>query len=34
MEEGNYILDKRYKILKKLGSGAFGELWKVEKKKD
>ena len=26
-------MDKRYKVLKKLGAGAFGELWKVEKKK-
>ena len=34
MEEGQWILDKRYKILKKLGAGAFGELYKVEKKKD
>jgi len=33
MEEGQDILDKRYKIVKKLGAGAFGELWKVEKKK-
>jgi len=24
MEEGQEILDKRYKIIKKLGSGAFG----------
>ena len=33
MEEGQDILDNRYKIVKKLGAGAFGELWKVEKKK-
>ena len=33
MEEGKDILDNRYKIVKKLGGGAFGELWKVEKKK-
>jgi len=24
MDEGQEILDKRYKIIKKLGSGAFG----------
>ena len=33
MEEGALILDKRYKIIRKLGGGAFGELYKVEKKK-
>ena len=33
MEEGQEILDKRYKIIKRLGAGAFGEVWKVEKKK-
>ena len=27
-------MDKRYKILRKLGGGAFGELYKVEKNKD
>ena len=34
MEEGQEILHKRYKIIKKLGGGAFGELYKVEKKKN
>jgi serine/threonine protein kinase len=33
MEEGQDILDNRYKIVKNLGGGAFGELYKVEKKK-
>ena len=33
MEKGDIILDKRYTVIRKLGAGAFGELWKVEKKK-
>ena len=34
MEVGQVILDKRYTIKKRLGGGAFGELFKVEKKKN
>jgi len=33
MEEGQEILDKRYRIMKRLGGGAFVEIYKVEKKK-
>jgi len=33
MEEGQEILDKRYKVIKRLEGGAFGEIYKVEKRK-
>ena len=33
LDEGQEILDGRFKIVKKLGSGAFGDIFKVEKKK-
>ena len=33
LQEGQEILEGRFKIVKKLGSGAFGEIFKVEKKK-
>lgn len=33
LQENQEILEGRFKIIKKLGSGAFGEIFKVEKKK-
>ena len=33
LQEGQEILEGRFRIIKKLGSGAFGEIFKVEKKK-
>ena len=33
LSEGQEILDGRFKIMRKLGSGAFGDIYKVEKKK-
>ena len=32
-EEGQEILDKRYRVIKKLGGGAFGEIFKGKQKK-
>lgn len=31
-EEGQEILDKRYRVIKKLGGGAFGEIFKGKQK--
>ena len=28
LEEGQEILDKRYRVIKRLGGGAFGEIFK------
>lgn len=33
MEDGQEILDKRFRVINKMGSGAFGEIYKVEKLK-
>ena len=33
LSEGQEILEGRFRIIKKLGCGAFGEIFKVEKKK-
>ena len=32
--EDQEILENRFRIVKKLGAGAFGEIYKVEKKKN
>ena len=33
LEENQEILDRRYRVIQKLGGGAFGEIYRVEKKK-
>lgn len=33
LEQGQEILEQRYKVLKKVGGGAFGEIYKCQKKK-
>lgn len=34
LDEGMDILEGRFKVVKRLGNGAFGEIYKVEKKRD
>jgi hypothetical protein len=34
LDEGMDILDGRFNVVKRLGNGAFGEIYKVEKKRD
>jgi serine/threonine protein kinase len=34
LDQGMDILEGRFKVIKRLGNGAFGEIYKVEKKKD
>lgn len=34
LDEGMEILEGRFKVIKRLGNGAFGEIYKVQKKKD
>lgn len=34
LDQGMDILENRFRVVKRLGNGAFGEIYKVEKKKD
>ena len=34
LDQGMDILENRFRVIKRLGNGAFGEIYKVEKKKD
>jgi serine/threonine protein kinase len=34
LDQGMDILEGRFRVIKRLGNGAFGEIYKVEKKKD
>ena len=34
LDKGMNILEDRFKVVKRIGNGAFGEIYKVEKKKD
>ena len=34
MEDGTQILEGRFKVLQRLGTGSFGEIYKVQKNDD
>ena len=34
LQEGMELLEGRFRVLKRLGTGSFGEIYKVEKKDD
>jgi hypothetical protein len=34
LDSGMEILEGRFRVVKRLGNGAFGEIYKVQKKKD